>query len=602
MKKALGLALVLAVGGCSSERRAATPVAVAPATTAAVATSSAQDAEGPEIRIYEPERGRMIPAGSRISVIGRVADSSGVREVTVDGRAAKLERDGTFAVEVDAERGAGRIEIVADDALGNRSKKTLAYLAGDFVPDNAQHAGAVVARLDRTLLGRLEGPVAAALGRADLGQELGKIDPLYRASGWWGSVTARSTAARISNPRVTLEPRAGSLAVGATLSDLRVDFRVHVKTGFGFDLDGHVSADRVDLATDATVSAGGGGSLRVDASPASVRFTGFRFELDHVPFVDSLLRSEVRSAVERALREEVGERARSSVDQALRSVLASQARRGPGGRVQTIALYPERVKHDARGIAIELASLVAAGPPSAVVAPSPGSLRSTGPGPALPLDRALAVGLSEGFFDQLLHAAWQSGALHAPLDGAAVSQLGISGVRLDSDGLASFFPRATLSRGAPARVLLDPLLPPVLELAPGRPPALVLGDVGITVLAGAGATPEPVVTGYAQVRIPAEVAPDGSSIRISLRPAQAEVTADVSAITIPGVGTVPHPSDAELERFARALLPGVLDGATSRLEGFALPEVGVAGSRPLVAGDVRVAPSEAGLVITGDYR
>jgi hypothetical protein len=83
-----------------------------------------RDTKPPKINITSPatERGLGVVATSlsRVTVTGRATDASGVKDVLVQGRAARLDEQGNFAAEVPLKAGENRITVEAVDVNGNR--------------------------------------------------------------------------------------------------------------------------------------------------------------------------------------------------------------------------------------------------------------------------------------------------------------------------------------------------------------------------------------------------------------------------------------------------------------------------------------------------
>lgn len=87
------------------------------------------DVNGPEINLKAP----MITRGAKVveinklfTIIGTVEDESGVKEILVNGEAAKIMSDGDFYVTIPLDYGDNNIEIVASDVKGN--KKTESFV------------------------------------------------------------------------------------------------------------------------------------------------------------------------------------------------------------------------------------------------------------------------------------------------------------------------------------------------------------------------------------------------------------------------------------------------------------------------------------------
>ena len=81
------------------------------------------DGTPPRIEIEEPLE-NLATQNSQVSVRGRVADTHGVDMVTVQGQTVVLASDGAFSTSVPVTEGETRIEVVAEDAAGNRTSLT----------------------------------------------------------------------------------------------------------------------------------------------------------------------------------------------------------------------------------------------------------------------------------------------------------------------------------------------------------------------------------------------------------------------------------------------------------------------------------------------
>ena len=77
----------------------------------------------PSVAIDGPKSGSILTQPS-VVVFGRASDNVGVAGLTVNGRAATLEADGTFKAAVALPLGNSRITVVATDGVGQRATAT----------------------------------------------------------------------------------------------------------------------------------------------------------------------------------------------------------------------------------------------------------------------------------------------------------------------------------------------------------------------------------------------------------------------------------------------------------------------------------------------
>jgi hypothetical protein len=79
------------------------------------------DNKGPQIRIISPAvtRGQGASRAEKITVTGEATDESGVKEVSVQGRIARLDGSGNFSAEISLKPGENEIVVTATDVHGN---------------------------------------------------------------------------------------------------------------------------------------------------------------------------------------------------------------------------------------------------------------------------------------------------------------------------------------------------------------------------------------------------------------------------------------------------------------------------------------------------
>ncbi len=106
------------------------------------------DASPPRIVITEPlPDGRGIKRiGKRVIIRGRATDDSGVSEVLVDGREARLLQDDRFEAEVLLAVGENQIEVRATDTKGNSGREVLKIVRDPAKPVSASFVQSVPSR------------------------------------------------------------------------------------------------------------------------------------------------------------------------------------------------------------------------------------------------------------------------------------------------------------------------------------------------------------------------------------------------------------------------------------------------------------------------
>lgn len=136
LQQETGIDISIAAAGAAGESRQAessrpaassgSQDAAAPAVSAV--TQSKRDTDGPRITIIYPEvasRGVDVePRTKELRIIGRVADSSGIFEVTVNGTEAAVGSDGSFKADVRLAYGENRFTVTAEDVHANRTVRS----------------------------------------------------------------------------------------------------------------------------------------------------------------------------------------------------------------------------------------------------------------------------------------------------------------------------------------------------------------------------------------------------------------------------------------------------------------------------------------------
>lgn len=104
-------------------------------------TSFVVDSSGPSIDCAGPAHGSMVnaAAGTMVTFQARLADTTAVRSVTVNGRAATANGSGEVSVPITTRWGVNFVDVTATDTGGRENSRTCAFLASDRWNGEAAH-------------------------------------------------------------------------------------------------------------------------------------------------------------------------------------------------------------------------------------------------------------------------------------------------------------------------------------------------------------------------------------------------------------------------------------------------------------------------------
>ncbi|MDB4929783.1 MAG: hypothetical protein JWM10_2267, partial [Myxococcaceae bacterium] len=96
-------------------------------------TSFVVDSSGPSIDCVGPAHGSMVnaAAGSTLTFQARLSDTTGVRAVTINGRAVTAGNDGAVSAPITTRWGVNFVDVTATDVNGQENSRTCAFLASD---------------------------------------------------------------------------------------------------------------------------------------------------------------------------------------------------------------------------------------------------------------------------------------------------------------------------------------------------------------------------------------------------------------------------------------------------------------------------------------
>ncbi len=437
-------------------------------------------------------------------VEGRAADAvAGLTSVEVAGRSVPVDADGRFSTEVEVPPGPGRVEIVARDAAGHATKRVRGVLRGAFrawgqapTPELVLHAAPQVFT---TVAHAVEAQLAAGALDAVLAPLMGRNGDL------------EVHRYEVQRYEVELQPEPGGLRARLRLHGLGVHFTYHYFLG---RIRGWARANPARVTATLRLSLGNDGSLAGDIGDTSVDLDGFDLDLDGIySVVEGLAEGFVRDLATDAIRG------------ALRDLVLGELL-DPDLLRQRVQLLGAELEVGLVLDALDLGPTGASARASARVEPlaptrdGPGVYHTPEPARPGPGARAVALGLSDDFLNELFSQAWRAGLLDQDL----AEVLGESGqapvplvcgtfIGLTGGALADH-----CAPGDPVGLRIRAPLPPVVSFDPAAPGAVVVDLPGLlldlTLPGPAG--PTPFATFALFVRLVATPRFDGDAIHLDL--------------------------------------------------------------------------------------
>lgn len=500
------------------------------------------------IAILSPASGEFTQADS-ILVAGRVTGDTSTAVVSVNGGAAELQPDGTFAAEIALDREAILNPVLAeltDTTDGFIDRDRIVVVAGDSVAAGEAVEGGVALRLTDAGLAKLQATLPDIL---DLDAD-SLIAPgtvvvnnyciIDSPFGCIERVDVVAEAASVDSIAIDLDAVVGLLAVDVTLANLVVPLKVR---GGVVDCGGRAAIERVrifghyelePLPLDAaSIDVNVVGEPVIEISGDSFEFTGGACDNDPI---DDLIRAVVgdfrarlRSALTDYLSDPDGVGPRDApVAAAMQSGLSAVDFTAPLGASFGIAFETTyaSIDEDADGVTFGADALALAPPPAIPL--STASYRVEESFPDLPSTTPIAgaafdVGLcvSTSTLNQMIKAVMETGGLTLDL---TELDLGSGAVPLTAGTLALILPEArTLDPGLPIILRFRPTVAPILTGAPG--PAGELADLRVAqllleVISDAGGTEVVHLRAALDARAAFDLVfdQDGRQLRIALTP------------------------------------------------------------------------------------
>lgn len=611
-RPALGLLLGVALGCARGE----------PAVSAPAPAVEPPGYQGPRILLESPARGALLAEGgadpSTVTLRGRACDEAhAVVRLRVAGQELPLTGAGPchpFELPVPAVWGLNLVEGEVENAAGQRGALSQAFLrsptwfpaeagAGSlaesgllvqigpgFLDDGDRSTADDVATLVERALQALDldaaaGPLRFAQPDPDGDGRLGfhRYDCLLytttqRVTGFEAWKSGPVTHAGVAVERLALVE--GGVAARLAVRGLRVPFSVTGSLDSGClgavqdTVSGEALADALVLEVEAQVRIGPAGQPEVAFASAAASLAGLRLALDLGPLdfvglgsaIGDAVAAEVRGPAQEAMASAASGLLRDRLGVALGAIAARSAAftlppEAGGGELLLTSTLDAIDFTPMRGLLASSVGLRAVAPVPGHAGGRFGAMQLGGPIPDTSglAASALALGVKDDVLNQLLHAAWQAGALDQP-DLPLPAAAGLAGGHLS----------------------LAPALPPVLMPRPDGAPwvDLALGDVAFVLrLPAPAGTVE--ARGFLSAVLPVErleVGPDG--LRILFGPGP-RVRVEVAEVNWGHAPTSRALAQELLERAGAELLPQLLGPA---LGPFPLPQLDLAALDPAFAG------------------
>lgn len=387
--------------------------------TACTDSAAPVDEIQPTLEITSPERGTTSESTS-ITVTGRAIDN-GPLTVTVNGQTVTPATDGTFSVTLEVVPGMSIIETHAIDAGGNDMRDVRAVLAGNLAPTDGSISSPVAARAGATALTAVGNTLATQAEAIDFTSAAQAMNPVYNNTGCLGA-RIDLTSVDLSNIDVALVPDTGTLTTDVEIDNVVVRAHANFKVAcVGGSTNITVRASKARIHGDLGVTVSGAGNVRTSLAGTSVALDGFTVDVGGVPgAIESLLKGEVRKAVEKALVDVIKAQVPDFADTALAGLVTKPVAFDLLGNATSIGIAPAIVDLSPDGLFVSLDTTIAvAGGEGGVFVPM-----SAAASPAL-MDGSsdLGIALANDTINQLFAAMWATGSMEQNLDITAVGPL-----------------------------------------------------------------------------------------------------------------------------------------------------------------------------------
>ena len=272
--------------------------------------------EPPTLEVLTPERGTLSDS-STVRVTGRASTS----RVTVNGTEAIVQKDGTFEATLSVEDGITLIEthaIQGDVDL----RDVRAVMAGALSPTDGSVSGPIAARVGADGFLKVGGALASTAQALDWQALALSMNPIYDSSGC-NSAVINIQELSVGTIGIGLTPHSGAVAAGVTIDDVYVKMKVNFRAVcIGGSTTAVVRSSRAHINGDLALAAKSG-KLDATLPSSSVQLDGFSLDVSGVPgAIESLVKSKVREAAEKALNNVIKDQVPAKAGEALGGLLA----------------------------------------------------------------------------------------------------------------------------------------------------------------------------------------------------------------------------------------------------------------------------------------
>ena len=244
----------------------------------------------PEITVESPKRGAQLEGLGKVTVEGKITDSTGLKSATINGVKLKTDADGIFTHDLQPKQGLNLIDIHASDVFDNSSRHLQAFVFAEyFYPVLSGDAEAamvhdgIVAWLDYDAFAGDNGPEGTSLSW--IAQEfLLKMDltdlipsPVSQQSILLCTYDIYLKNLSYGEPEIELWPTPDGLMLAVKFPNLYAD--LEAPAAYCPDLAGNVTASAISLTSLALLDIGSDGAMTVELTDVNVKFTNLQIDL-----------------------------------------------------------------------------------------------------------------------------------------------------------------------------------------------------------------------------------------------------------------------------------------------------------------------------------
>ncbi len=507
----------------------------------------------PTLSVASPERGLMTTA-SIATVTGQASSDAGGLSVMVADQLVALGSDGSFAAEVELDRGTTIIETTAADADFAEATDTRAVISGEYWPMDEPLDVGMAFMISEAAFGEMASMANHYFEPSDIDDIVDNpvlhMEDEY-CMGWcytlWG-IEMSVFDAGFSDISALVVPGEDELTISFTMQDFTMDWiGTGVISEVGCSGGGSMYARSMVVDMSLELEWIDGRAL-ASVTDIDVRSEGFECEFDNFMYqaagyfgfdLDTFVVGMAESVFAEMLEQKTPGLIRDLVDKANLSKQIDVSGQGylfvaqviglellPEGltiRHQTSFCPPERTHED----------------------PGPGSLYSAAALPAMPESDQMAAVMSLNLLNQMFHSAWDGGALDMTLPAESM------GIKVaDFEAFVPGVQELTVTTQA----MLPPTVTPSVSGDHGG--LFTLGDLLFSI-SDPSVSPDPLVEMALSLRGDLDLAVSGETLVLAL------YTMDVHpSVRSPQELTVGEHSGliAMLEPIAEAELPGMLSG------------------------------------------